>query len=207
MKDIAISAIVPAYNEANNILRVIQDLSQIDFLSEIIVIDDGSTDQTLKLLLNSAMANRVKVICNDANRGKGFSVARGLEIARGKLVVLLDADISNYTENDLGLLVRPIVDNECDYTLKLTDDRITKFSSGIRAYWSKDLSPLVEQMKRTTRYGLEVFLNNKLSHKNGRFILLTDYKHPQKFHKYPLPKAVWEYAKQGASILVQILKQ
>lgn len=203
---ISISAIVPAYNEEKTIKRIIRDLSKIDFINEIVVIDDGSGDKTRELLESFKLENKFKILFNENNKGKGYSVARGIEVSNGELVLILDADIINYTESDLNLLVNPLLDGELDYTMKMTDDPNTKFTSGVRAYWRKDLVPLLQEMKNTTRYGLEVLLNKKLSNKKGKFIILKDYKHFQKFEKYIFPRALWEYAIEGVSILTQKIR-
>jgi len=97
--------VIPAYNEQNrlpNSLDLILDylLSQ-EFASEIIVVDDGSTDRTYSLAheFGETVGKRTdkvlfRVVCNAANVGKGFSVARGLELALGERVLFTDADLS-----------------------------------------------------------------------------------------------------------------
>jgi glycosyltransferase involved in cell wall biosynthesis len=207
MNNVFISAIIPVYNEEATIKRVIDDLSKIDILNEIIVVEDGSKDSSKKILQGYIESNKIRLIFNEKNKGKGYSVAQGLDISQDGLVIILDADIINYTKNDLILLVDPILAEQCDYTMKMTDNSSTKYISGVRAYRRSDLIPLLNHMKNTTRYGLEVMLNKHLNHKKGRFVLLKDYKHFQKFEKYPLSLAIWEYLKEGVSILVQKIKQ
>jgi glycosyltransferase involved in cell wall biosynthesis len=206
MGDISISAIVPAYNEEKTIKRVIEDLLKVDILSEITVIDDGSRDGSRNILETFGESARLKILFNDSNKGKGYGVARGLEVSHGEIVLILDADIINYTANDLSLLIDPILSGGCDYTMKMTDDPHTKFTSGVRAYLRRDLMPLLDRMKNTTRYGLEVMLNKYLNHKRSRYVTLKDYKHFNKFKKYSLPRAMWEYAKEGMSILLQMIR-
>jgi glycosyltransferase involved in cell wall biosynthesis len=207
MKDVAVSVVVSAYNEEKTIERVVDDLLKISFLNEIIIIDDGSKDDTKNILEKIIGFPKIQFIFNKKNQGKGYSIARGLEISKSELILILDADIINYTESDLKLLVNPVLNGECDYTMKMTDNTKTKFTSGVRVYWKKDLVPLLNEMKNTTRYGLEVMLNKYLVHKKGKFVTLRDYKHFQKFEKYPLPQAMWEYLKEGVSILMQVVKQ
>lgn len=200
-----ICAIIPSFNEAKTMARMLNDLIKISFLDQIIVINDGSTDGTQSILNNFVRYKNIVVITNDANLGKGASVAKGLEVSKSDLVLLLDADIVNYTGHDLLKLIEPVINKRYDYTLKPTDDIILKRLSGIRCYWRSDLMPIIPKMKQTSRYGLEILLNRHFINKNSGFIVLNDYHHYQKWEKYSLPKAVWEYFKEGASLIKQLL--
>lgn len=98
-----LSVVVPAYNEsrrlASTILSIESFLDTKKFKSEIIVVDDGSTDRTYaiahKLSLNS---KRLKVLKNSANKGKGYTVKKGLLAASGRVRLFLDADLSTPIE-------------------------------------------------------------------------------------------------------------
>ncbi len=103
-----LSIIVPAYNEENrikNTLILFNDfiLSQ-KINAEIIVVSDGSTDGTVKLVKNlQEKISHLRVIANKKNRGKGFAVKTGIEAARGKLILFADADNSTPIEEYLEL--------------------------------------------------------------------------------------------------------
>ena len=91
-----LSIVIPAYNEAGRIaqLRWRQFCNYTrgkDFTVETIVVDDGSTDKTVEVA--SAQAG-VRVLRNERNRGKGYSVRHGVLEARGELVLFTDADLS-----------------------------------------------------------------------------------------------------------------
>ena len=92
---ILISVLVPVYNEEDTILKVLEKLSSIrkfGFKFEVIVINDGSTDSTKKKLVeNQHLID--KLIENQTNRGKGYSVKSGLDSAEGKYVIFQDADL------------------------------------------------------------------------------------------------------------------
>lgn len=96
-----ISIIVPVFNEENTILKILNKLSDIrnwGYSFEIIVINDGSDDNTGNILSeNNFLID--KHINNEMNFGKGYSVKKGLEIANGKYVIFQDADME-YDPND-----------------------------------------------------------------------------------------------------------
>ena len=90
-----LSIIIPVYNEEKTILKIldwIETTKLKDFNYEIIIVDDGSTDQTLKLL-NDNKNKYSLLIKSPQNMGKGHAVIKGLEVANGKYVVFQDADL------------------------------------------------------------------------------------------------------------------
>ena len=90
-----LSIVIPAYNEAGRIvssLEAIQDYVRgKDFPVETIVVDDGSTDNTVEIASGQA---EIRVLRNERNRGKGFSVRHGVLEAHGELILFTDADLS-----------------------------------------------------------------------------------------------------------------
>jgi len=94
-KENLISIIVPVYNEEKTILEVLKKLSDIkklEYLLEVIVIDDGSNDNSSNILNDNK--NLIdKLITNEKNSGKGYSVKKGLQAANGKYIIFQDADL------------------------------------------------------------------------------------------------------------------
>ena len=106
-------AIIPAYNEESTISDVIKGTSQ--FVDEILVINDGSTDNTSDI----AKSAGATVIDNIVNRGLGRTIKRGYEeaIKRGAdIVVQIDAD-GQYDPQEIPKLIQPILDNKADLVL------------------------------------------------------------------------------------------
>jgi len=105
MSEPFLSIVIPAYNEADRILNsleAIQDyVCRKNFGVEILVVDDGSTDKTVEV--TAALAG-VRVVRNGRNRGKGYSVRRGVLEARGELILFTDADLSAPIEEAEKLL-------------------------------------------------------------------------------------------------------
>lgn len=94
-----LSLVIPAYNESlrlgTTLERVGAYLSQRGGASEIIVVDDGSTDSTVDLVQRHARGDqRVRLLRNPGNRGKGYSVRHGMLEARGEWILFSDADLS-----------------------------------------------------------------------------------------------------------------
>tara|TARA_Y100000590_G_C15728221_1_gene1016034 strand:- start:2981 stop:3670 length:690 start_codon:yes stop_codon:yes gene_type:complete len=90
-----LSVIIPVYNEEKTIIEVlskIQKNTPNKFKYEVIVVDDGSTDQTRKLLEdNKNLYN--KLLTNDINKGKGFAVKQAISNASGTHIIFQDADL------------------------------------------------------------------------------------------------------------------
>jgi len=95
----ACSIVIPAYNESARIVATLREVVACIrcrcWDAEVIVVDDGSTDTTARLVLDfSLSAPEVRLIENPGNRGKGYSVRNGLLQARGEIVMFTDADLS-----------------------------------------------------------------------------------------------------------------
>jgi dolichyl-phosphate beta-glucosyltransferase len=90
------SVVVPAYNEEAGIASLIATLhDRLEALGrpyEIVVVDNASVDRTVEVLEPLVDGQKVRLLRNDVNRGKGFSVRRGMLDARGELRLLCDAD-------------------------------------------------------------------------------------------------------------------
>lgn len=94
-----ISVIIPAFNEEERLPQTLEHVSlylrSLSFASEILVVDDGSTDHTAQVV--SALARSIPnlfLLSNGSNRGKGFSVRHGMLEAHGRIALFTDADLS-----------------------------------------------------------------------------------------------------------------
>ena len=94
-----LSIIIPAYNEAERLPQTLLDmdkrLSHVDYSYEILVVNDGSTDNTSAIVKNMAkMVKNLKLIDLKDNGGKGGTVRQGMLLATGKIRLFTDADNS-----------------------------------------------------------------------------------------------------------------
>mgnify|MGYP000368555387 CR=1 FL=1 len=108
-----LTVLIPVYNEAATIQQVIAQVAALPIPKEIIVVDDGSTDGTRKLLAELEVAHNLHVLYKPVNEGKGAAIRSGLRRARGDVVVIQDADLE-YDPRDILKLVKPIVRGEAD---------------------------------------------------------------------------------------------
>jgi len=120
-----LSIVIPAYNEEKRIGgsldEILRFLEKQVYHAEVIVVDDGSSDETAKRVVERASKYRkagheLRVLTNKPNRGKGFSVKRGLTDASGEIVLFTDADLSSPI-TEAPKLIDPIAGGRADVTL------------------------------------------------------------------------------------------
>ncbi|NNE67394.1 MAG: glycosyltransferase family 2 protein [Pyrinomonadaceae bacterium] len=119
----SLSIVVPAFNEENrlgeSVVEILRYVSENLADTELIVVDDGSSDNTSAVAENAASGTPqidCSVIRYEENKGKGFAVRTGLHAAKGDIAIFSDADLSTPIE-ELKKLVDPIADDLYDVTL------------------------------------------------------------------------------------------
>lgn len=109
-----VSVVIPTYNEAMSIGNVVANCKA--FCDEIIVIDDGSTNGTSKIAKKSGAV----VIVNEKNLGVTKATQKGLEVARGDIIVTMDAD-GQHDPSDIPKLIKPLTEGRCEVALGVRD--------------------------------------------------------------------------------------
>lgn len=109
-----LSVLIPCYNEINTIEKILDKvLAENKFQKEIIVVDDFSTDGT-RVLLENKINNKIdKLILNQKNFGKGYSLKKAVEVASGDIILVQDADLE-YDPSDYEKLIKPIENGYAD---------------------------------------------------------------------------------------------
>ena len=95
-----LTVVVPAFNEENTISESLERLKNISIITEILVLDDGSTDKTKQLVVNAALANnKINLVHFDVNYGKGAVLNKSREFITSDYVVIHDADLEYFPED------------------------------------------------------------------------------------------------------------
>lgn len=202
-----VTAIIPAYNEEKHIANVLVPLKKVPEISQIIVVSDGSTDNTVQ----EALAHGVTVIEHLNNCGKGGALMTGLKKAFNDYVLFLDADLVGLTEEHIINLIKPVYENYYDMTVgifengRLATDMaqvISPYLSGQRCIRKKCLAGI--NGLAVSGFGVEAILTNHAHHHhwNVAYIQLFNLSHVMKEEKLGLLKGFayrmkmyWEIAK------------
>ena len=107
-----VSVVMPAFNESERIVTAMQRVLAQDFVHELIVVDDGSRDGTADLA-GSVEDERVRLIRQPLNRGKGAALRTGFAVAQAPFVAVHDADLE-YDPADISRLLAPLRDDRAD---------------------------------------------------------------------------------------------
>jgi glycosyltransferase involved in cell wall biosynthesis len=102
-----LSVIIPCYNERETILDILEAVKAVGLASEIIIVDDGSTDGTRDILRALPPDPVVCVVFHETNQGKGAAVRTGFSTASGDILLIQDADLE-YDPREYPSLLKPI---------------------------------------------------------------------------------------------------
>lgn len=155
------TAIVAAYNEAPRIGSVIGTLLKTPLIDEIIVVDDGSDDNTQEVL---RMFPQVHYLRNHVNLGKGESMDKGVRAAKNDVIFFCDADLVGFKPEHAEAIVAPVIEGSYDMFIGMRGNLMQRavrawgLNSGERALRKKTWFELPQRFKH--RYRIEVALNN-----------------------------------------------
>ena len=204
-----VSAVMPVFNEEKTVKRVVEVLVGNPQVDEVVVIDDGSSDDSLAIL--KKFATKIKLISIKKNKGKGWAVAKGLRKASGEIILLTDADLVNFNDDYIKKLLEPMGKNGVEVVVgclrkgKYVPAPFARLT-GERVYYKKDLLPHLKEM-RATRFGLEIFLNHLFKDKKIKKVSLVKLQGLYKYEKFSAKVAVKEYLNEGLEIAKELAKQ
>lgn len=107
-----IVAVIPAYNEENDIKETIEDLEKVKLIDDVVVVDDGSTDTTAAIVEDMG----VDLIRLYKNKGKGFAIKEAVKIIDYDYLVLVDGDLGK-TSSEIEKLIYPVLDGNVDISI------------------------------------------------------------------------------------------
>lgn len=149
-----IAAIVPAYNEAGTLREVLSVLCRLTVLHEILVISDGSTDDTVAIACDLGL----RTIHLRRNQGKGIAMAVGVAHTDAQILLFVDGDILNLTEEQLTQLLEPVLSGQSDMNVGVRD------RGPFLNRWQRRFGPLLSGIRCLRR---EIFEAVPESHLEG----------------------------------------
>lgn len=129
-----LSVIVPCYNERATVAELLRRVRQVKVDKEIIVIDDCSTDGSRDVV--AALAKEwpeLRHLLQEVNQGKGAAIRRGIQEARGEMVIVQDADLE-YDPEEYPKLIQPILDGHADVVF---GSRFEGYPRRVMLYWHR----------------------------------------------------------------------
>ena len=161
-----ISCIVCAFNEGPRLGAVLAVATAHPLIAEVIVVDDGSNDDTAEV---AARYPHVRLISHPLNRGKSKAVATGVAAARHDLLMLLDADLKGLQVDDLTALAVPVLEGRAAVSMSLRRNSLMVFRwigidfvSGERVVDRCLLADVLQDIDSLPRFGIEVFMNKRI---------------------------------------------
>ena len=183
----SISCIIPAFNEEHRITGVLRSIEDHPLISEIIVVDDDSSDRTVEEVKKF---KSVRLITQLKNQGKSRAVERGIGESKGDFILLLDADLVGMTARDVTALIEPVIKGEAEVTISLRRNAPglwhmigLDYISGERVFPRSVVLPHLEKIGKLPGYGLEVYLN-KVIIKNRYRIKVVHWDQTDSIYKY-----------------------
>jgi glycosyltransferase involved in cell wall biosynthesis len=192
-----VSVVIPAFNETNTISQVIKVADSHKWVKEIIVVDDGSEDDTSI----KSIKNKVNItISLPKNEGKAAAMERGVAHASNDVICFLDADIKNLNQKNLTKMLRPVTASSADMSVGICGREKYKLNKlliflpilgGQRVLKKKIWHKIPPNHKKD--FQIEIALNyfSKVTDQKINIEILDNLKHVPKEKKYGITTGLW----------------
>lgn len=164
------AAIIPAYNEGNRIIPALTAITKVPIVREVVVVDDGSLTRETEEAVRRFPS--VTYLRNEVNRGKGYSMDRGVNATRAPLIFFCDADLHGLTPEIVEAIIRPVAEEHYDMFIGIRQNlaqrayRPFAMNSGERAMRRETWERLPAFYKY--RFRIEAGLNVLVRARGGR---------------------------------------
>lgn len=172
-----VSCIVPAHNESSRIEYILHFLSSYSRIDEVVVVNDGSSDDTAKVIeqfINEFGQAKFKFLNKKKNEGKGAAIKDGLDLVTGEIVIMSDADIFRINNKCFDVLIdnldnqtrMVVLDTSFIRKFVLSITGMTRLWSGQRSFFTKELRQI--DWDKAKGYALESSINDQYISNNWR---------------------------------------
>jgi len=165
-----VSCIIPAHNEAERISSVLEAIYDHPLLSEIIVVQNFSTDNTsevVKRFIKQKKTSKIKLLEERTNAGKSYAMYKGAEKSKSDILLFIDADLVGIKRQNITNILNPVLKNKADLSLGVRGDTIFFFNIfridpiGGESAISKKLFFQMPDCRRT-KFAIESLMNDFL---------------------------------------------
>jgi glycosyltransferase involved in cell wall biosynthesis len=195
------------------IRAVVHDCCLYRPFDEVIVIDDGSSDNTPLILTELASEVDFVSIRLQENRGKSWAMVRGVEASSNEIILFFDADVSGIRPEHFDQLLLPVMEGSSDMTLGIPSEAVInqRFSpfqmlTGERAMRKQHILPILDEII-DLRFGIETYINMSFmtAGKTITKVRLEGFRHLNKFEKTTPFSAAKELVSEGQEIAATML--
>jgi len=190
-----VTAIISTYNDIKQLPSIISALQESKYVTEIIVVDDGSTNENKQKLKE---LEGVELILNDVNKGKSAVMKQGFLRSTGEIILFVDADLDNFSTHYIESLIEPVRKGGFDMTIALRGGgRSEKIVNNLHLHFAKAISGERALRSSWIKNNMDIFKSRGFSIESeinkrhlGKlkvaFVDLPRLKHEMKFSKYGL---------------------